>query len=152
MNHKGQFTKIGKSKKRMYGPRALLVCGYPLKERAVLLDMSDKIGLAGTRIVFASSHNLGTSVGDILTHEDKAGLDDVSSMPRAVIMSGLAQNELHNLMAAYRKEGLSRQIWATLTPVSEKWPLEKLLNELEAEDRAMRIRKKAERKKNEQRQ
>ena len=55
-----------------------------------------------------------------------------------LLMSGLTQNELHRLMAAYRNAGRSRQIWATLTPFSEKWPLEHLLNELQAEERAMK--------------
>ena len=33
MKHKGQFTKVEKSKKRMYGDRGLLVCGYRQEER-----------------------------------------------------------------------------------------------------------------------
>ena len=53
-------------------------------------------------------------------------------------MSGLTQNGLHRLMAAYRKAGFARPIWATLTPVSEAWPLEHLLHELQAEDKAMK--------------
>ena len=57
-------------------------------------------------------------------------------------MSGLTQNELHRLMAAYRKAGFARQIWATLTPISEEWSLEHLLNELQAEDMAMKNKRK----------
>ena len=57
-------------------------------------------------------------------------------------MSGLTQNELHGLMAAYRKSGFPRQLWAALTPVSEKWPLEQLLKELETEDRVMKNKRK----------
>ena len=137
MKHKGRFTKVGKSKKRMYGPRGLLVCGYPEEERSEFLGLVDKAGLTGIGVVFASSHDLGTSVGNILTRENKAGFPDASNMPKAVVMSGLTQNELHRLMTAYRKAGFAGQIWATLTPVSEEWPLEKLLNELQAENRAM---------------
>lgn len=138
MKHKGSFTKIAKSEERMYGPKGLLVCGYPEEERADLIKLADKVGLGGIRVVFAASHDIGTSIGDILCHENKAGFEDESSMPRAVVMSGLTQNELHRLMAAYRKAGRPRQIWATLTPFSEKWPLEHLLNELQAEERAMK--------------
>ena len=138
MKHKGQFTRVGRSEERMYGPRGLLVCGYPEEERSGLLDLVDETGLAGIRVVFAHSHDLGIRVGDLLTREDRAGIDEASDMPRAVIMSGLTQNELHRLMAAYRQAGLARQIWATLTPVSEGWPLENLLNELQAEDMAMK--------------
>jgi hypothetical protein len=138
MKHKGSFTKIAKSEKRMYGPKKLLVCGYPEEERAGFIKLTDKVGLGGIRVIFATSHDLGTSIGDILSHENKVGLKGESNMPRAVVMSGLSQNELHRLMAAYRKAGRSHQIWATLTPFSEKWPLEHLLNELQAEERAMK--------------
>jgi hypothetical protein len=138
MKHKGSFTKIAKSEKRMYGPKELLVCGYPEEERAGFIKLTDKVGLGSIRVIFATSHDLGTSIGDILSHENKVGLKGESNMPRAVVMSGLSQNELHRLMAAYRKAGRSHQIWATLTPFSEKWPLEHLLNELQAEERAMK--------------
>jgi hypothetical protein len=126
----------------MYGPRGLLVCGYPEEERSDFLKLVDKVGLSGIRIVFAASHDLGTSVGDILTHENKTGFVGTSNIPRAVVMSGFTQNELHRLMAAYRKAEFARQIWATLTPISEQWPLEQLLNELQTENKAMKNKRK----------
>ena len=126
----------------MYGPRGLLVCGYLEEERTDFLQLIEQIGLSGIRVVFASTHDLGTSVGDLLTRENKIGFEYPSDMPRAVVMSGLTQNELHQLLAAYRKEGFLRQIWATLTPVSEKWPLENLLKELQAENKAMKNKRK----------
>jgi len=45
MKHKGSFTKIAKSEKRMYGPKGLLVCGYPEEERAGFIKLADKVGL-----------------------------------------------------------------------------------------------------------
>ncbi len=42
MKHKGQFTKVKKSVKRMYGPRGLLVCGYPEKERTDFRKLVDQ--------------------------------------------------------------------------------------------------------------
>jgi hypothetical protein len=142
MKHKGQFAKVGKSKKRMYGPRGLLICGYPEEERTDFLKLVDQVGLSGLRVVFATSHDLETSVGDILTHENKAGFVSASDMPRAVVMSGFTQKELHLLLAAYRKAGFAGQIWATLTSISKEWPLEKLLNELQAENKAMNNKRK----------
>ena len=142
MEQKGQFTKVEKSEKPMYGPRGLLVCGYPEEEHGIFLDLIDKAGLAGIRIIFTSSHDLEISVGYLLNCEGKEESEDASDMPRAVIMSGLTQNELHGLMAAYRKSGFPRQLWAALTPVSEKWPLKQLLRELEKEDRVMKNKRK----------
>jgi hypothetical protein len=102
--------------------------------------MLEKIGLAGVPVIFATSPDLEAAVGDLLTSEDKTGLDEASPMQRAVIMSGLTQNELHILMGAYRKAGLPRQLWASLTPVSEGWPLGTLLKELEKESKSMKSR------------
>jgi hypothetical protein len=143
MNEKGQFTKIEKSEERMYGPRGLLICGYPEEERDNFCQLVETTGLTDIRIVFTCTHDLGETVGDILGYADKAGLAGDSAMPRAVIMSGLTQNELHHLMASYRGAGLARQLWATLTPVSEKWSLESLLNELQAEHEAMKNKPKS---------
>lgn len=142
MKHKGQFTKVGKSKKRMYGDRGLLVCGYRPEERTDFLKLVDQVGLSGIRVVFAPSHDLGTCVGDILTYESNAEFMGASDMPRAVVMSGLTQNELHRLLTTYRKAGFASQLWASLTPVSEEWPLENLLNELQAEKKAMENKRK----------
>jgi hypothetical protein len=140
MEHKGRFTKIGRSKERMYGPRGLLVCGYGEGERSGFLKIIGDAGLAGTRVVFASSRDLGTGVGDMLTREHEAGPLEESDMPRAVVMSGLTQDELHNLMGTYKKAGSVPQIWATLTPVSEKWSLKYLLAEVQSEHKAMKNR------------
>lgn len=142
MIQKGQFTRIGKSEELMYGPRGLLVCGYPQEERDDFLKLVDKIGLVDMRVVFACSHDFGEKVGNILTYENKAGFVGESDMPRAVIMSGLTRNELHLLMAAYREAGFIRQLWATLTIHSEGWPLQKLLQELLAEHEAIKNKKK----------
>lgn len=143
MNQEGQFTKIGKSEERMYGPRGLLVCGYPEEERDNFCKLVETIGFNDVRIVFTCNHDLGEKVGDILVYANRAGLAGDSVMPRAVIMSGLTQNELHHLMASYRGAGFARQLWATLTPVSENWPLESLLNELQAEHEAMKNKRKS---------
>jgi hypothetical protein len=137
MTHKGEFTKVEKSSERMYGPTGILVCGYMAEERGDFLKLLDKAGLTGIRVVFATTHDLKTRLGEIFPHENMAGLEGESAMPRAVVMSGLTQNELHGLLGSYREAGLVRQIWATVTPVSETWTLEQLLNELQAEDRAM---------------
>ena len=136
--HKQGFTKIERSEKRMYGPKGLVVCGYSAEEQNDFVTLIDKVGLSETRVIFATTDDLTRNVGDIFSSEKRDGVPSDSSMPRATLMSGLTQNELHSLMAAYRDSGFARQIWATLTPISEKWPLENLLNELQAEDKAMK--------------
>jgi hypothetical protein len=137
MEEKGTFKRIDKSDKRMYGPRGLLVCGYPLEERDVFLELVIKT-LGKISVIFGVNRDVENILGEIFKHEHKTGLNDPSDLPRAVIMSGLSQNELHSLMGAYREAGFISQIWATLTPISEGWTLKALLIELLAEAKAVR--------------
>jgi len=137
MAHKGKFKRVDRSDKPMYGPRALLLCGWPEEERTGFIEMIEGLGVPDLSVVFATSRDLDATVGDLLAAQDKTGLGEGSAIKRAVVMSGLSRNELHILMAAYRKAGLPRPLWASLTPVSEHWPLKVLLEELEKESKQM---------------
>ncbi len=142
MKHKGSFKKVEKTQKPMYGPRKLLVCGYPDEERGPFLELLEAAGLGPIPVVFATSEDLEKSLGDILSAPERSQSPEPSPMKRTVIMSGLLQKELHALMGAYRKARLPSQLWAGLTPVSENWPLSRLLQELEAEALAIRSQQK----------
>ena len=83
----------------------------------------------------------GLSVGELAKLDSGTGAGLSSGLPRAVIMSGITQNELHLLMSGCRKAGMKQALWATLTPISETWPLQNLLQELAAEHKAMQARK-----------
>jgi hypothetical protein len=140
MEEKAEFTKIDRSDKRMYGPRGLLVCGYPLEERESFLEFV-KNTLDEITVIFGVNTDINSTLGEIFNHDHKSGMADPSDLPRAVIMSGLSQNELHGLMGSYRSEDFVQQLWATLTPVSENWTLKSLLIELLNEAEAMRKKK-----------
>jgi len=138
MSHKGTFKKIGKSKKQMYGPRKILVCGYPATEQDSILSLIQELTFDYTPTVFATESNLDSSLKDILELADKYGLGESSNMKRAIIMSGLNQQELQKFMRAYKYAGLPPQLWAGLTPISENWLLKTLLDELSAEAEAFK--------------
>ena len=137
VEQKGEFNKIDKSEKRMYGPRGLMVCGYTEEERNTFLDFSIKIKMNEVPVIFAVNEDVGKTLGELFSHEQGAGIKGPSELPRTVIMSGLSQNELHALMGEYKKAGFVSQLWATLTPTSETWTLKALLLELLAEAKAM---------------
>jgi len=140
MEKKAEFSKIDKSDKKMYGPRGLLVCGYPSEERESFLELAEKT-LGEIPLIFAVNTDINITLAGLFKHDHKAGMTGPSDLPRTVIMSGLSQNELHALMGAYRREGFVRQLWATLTPVSENWTLKALLIELLSEAEAMSKKK-----------
>jgi len=138
MNHGGKFRKVKKSQKKMHGPRKLIVCGYPDLDRRALLSLLAENDFNDLPVIFVTSRDLKKTISELLTLADKSGHDTFSRMERALIMSGFTQNELHRLMKAYRNSGLPKQLWATVTPISENWPVEKLLGELSAEAAAFK--------------
>ncbi|MFZ0133525.1 MAG: DUF3783 domain-containing protein [Desulfobacterales bacterium] len=133
----GTFQAIGSSHQRMHGPKGLVVCGFPAAEHGPLADAMGQIGFDDRPLIFAAEMDLTRSLIDVLSSPDRAGMGQSAPMPRAIIMSGFLQSEVHTLMTAFRQAGLPRQLWATLTPVSENWTLAALLAELAEEDRAM---------------
>jgi len=139
MKHNGKNKKVGKSaKKKMYGPSKLLVCGYSEPDQQALLTLLEEIGLKSVPVIFAANNDLQKTIKEVLAFDDKAGAGEDSEMRRAVVVSGLTQKELHVLMTAYRKAGLPAQLWAALTPISEKWTVAALLEELAAEKEEIR--------------
>ena len=120
----------------MYGPKGIIVCGYPPAEHRFFVLFMEKAGFNDRPVVFAGTEDGSRLLNDLLTSETASGIGEASQMPRALILSGFTRNELHKIMSAYRYAGLPRQLWATVTPVSEGWTLAQLLEELQKEDKA----------------
>ena len=136
----GTFHKLGRNEERLYGPKGIIVCGYPPDEQKSLAGALEKLALGDRPAIFASDTDGERTLKELLSSENRYGMNIPSALPRAIIMSGFTQAEVHLLMGAYRQAGLPRQLWATLTPVSETWSLGRLLKELAAEARAMSSR------------
>jgi len=132
-----EFQKVTQSEERLYGPRKLLLCGFAAEVQSKFNKLLDIIGLAGLPLVWVTDDQADRLVGELAQLTDDTGVDTTSNLPRAIIMSGITQNELHLLMAGCRKSGMQQPLWATLTPTSETWSLRDLLKELAAEHRAM---------------
>lgn len=131
------FSRVEKTENRLYGPRKLLVCGYPAAEQAAVGAILTAMKVEDLPVVFASVDHLEWSVQAVLDLPGGTGRGQDSSTRRAVVMSGVTEKELHMLMAGYRSLELPAQLWATVTPVSESWLLKDLLEELAAEREAM---------------
>jgi len=137
----GEFQKVSRSDRPLYGLRKLLLCGFAAGEQTEFIALLDAIGLAAMPLVWLTEDQAGLSVGELVRLDSGTGAGLSSGLPRAVIMSGITQNELHQLMSGCRQAGVNQALWATLTPVSETWPLQNLLRELAAEHKAMQARK-----------
>jgi hypothetical protein len=138
---KGTFKKIGKSRQRMYGPRGILACGYLPGEQSSLMCLLEQNGFKDMPVIFATDDDSTKTLKELLASDDKTGLGERSGMRRAIIMSGFTQKELYRLMAIYRLSEFPAPLWASLTAISETWPISRLLEELAAESEAMKKRK-----------
>ena len=139
---KGTFQKLDNSTERLFGPKALVICGYGPAEHRPLLNALEQIGFGDRPLIFVNDKDTGKTLKEVLSAEDRSGLGVPSDLPRAMIMSGFTQEEVHVLMSLYRQAELPPQLWATLTPVSETWCLGALLTELTAEAEAVKKRDK----------
>ena len=137
----GGFEKVAASDKPMYGPRKLLICGFSAEIQPHVVNLLEIIKLAEVQRIWVTAEHAGSLISDVLALEDSSGWGVTSELPRAIIMCGLTQNELHLLMSASRQAGMKPPLWATLTPTSETWTVRDLLTELAAEHQAMQQRK-----------
>jgi len=137
MTETSTFSRVTRSAQPLYGPRKLLVCGFTPEGQTFLDGVIESAAVAELPLIYASSADLEESLANLLSRPDNAGRGEASRMPAAVIMAGISENELHQLMSSYRNAGLPSPLWATLTPTSEKWTLRQLLTELSAEREAL---------------
>ena len=137
----GDFEKVSASDKPMYGPRKLLICGFSADIQPHVAKLLEILKLADVQRIWVAGEHAGSLISEVLTLEDNTGWGVSSELPRAIIMCGLTQKELHILMSVSREAGMKPPLWATLTPTSETWTIRDLLRELAAEHEAMKRRK-----------
>lgn len=137
---KGEFSKIDATDTLLYGPRKMVLSGYASRTQSEFKTLLDAIGIFDLPLVWACAPDANSALAEIFDLPDGTGEGRSSDLPQAIVVGGITQNELHSLMSGSRQAGLRPPLWAVLTPTSEKWPLVKLLAELEAERRFMQQR------------
>ena len=142
MNDSG-FESVSQSDALLYGPRKLLICGFAAQVQPKFLQLLEMIGLRELPLVWVSRTQAGEKVGTLAHLPDKSGWGISSDLPRAIIVCGVKECELHRLMDGCRKSGMKRPLWAVLTPTSEQWTINDLLSELAAEREVLEKRQSA---------
>ena len=137
----GKFEKVHRSDNRMYGPRKLVLCGFPAQAQSKFDAILEMAGLGGIAVLWANREHTAQTLTELLDLPDGSGAGQDSTLARAVVVSGITENQLHALMAICRKSGMKPALWAALTPTSESWPLDQLLKELQNERKALAQRK-----------
>ncbi len=121
----------------MYGPRKILACGYTEQEQHQLMELTGQQHFEKLPIIFARKADLKKTLAEILKSVTDSELVPELQLPKTMILSGLFEKELHEIISAYKNQQLPPALWATLTPVSETWTLKNLIRELLAERQAM---------------
>ncbi len=136
-----KFEKVSNTDRPLYGPRKLLLCGFSQSVQPNFSKLLELIGLSEIPKVWVVENQADQQVCELVELEDGTGWGVSSELPRAIIMAGITQNEMHRLMTGCRESKMKPTLWATLTPISETWSIQSLLNELAAEHKAMQKRK-----------
>ena len=135
------FKKVLPNDKPLYGPRKLLLCGFSAAVQPNFCELLELIGVSDIPKIWVADDQADNLVGELANLDDGAGWGGSSDLPRAIIMGGITQNEMHRLMSGCRQAEMKPALWATLTPTSVTWSLQSLLAELTAERRVMQQRK-----------
>ncbi len=131
------FEKVSTSDESLYGPRQLFLCGFPAEAQPKFEIVLKAVGLQGVSKVWVTDDQGDMLLSELLKLEDNNGTGLSSNLPRAIIVAGISQNELLNLMTVCKQAGMKNALWATLTPTSESWRVQQLLAELAAEREAL---------------
>lgn len=133
-----RFEKLQHSDNTIYGPRKIVLCGFGREAQPKFRTVLELAGLVDLPLVWAAAEDAETAVGELFARPDGTGQGIGSALPRAIIMAGITENELHRLMSVSKRAGMRNALWAALTPTSETWSLRDLLAELSAERREMK--------------
>jgi uncharacterized protein DUF3783 len=131
------FEKVTTSDTPLYGPRKLLLCGFPSGAQPKFEIVLKSVGLGDVPKVWVSDVQGDMVLSALLQLPDSSGESVSSKLPRAIVVAGISQDELIRLMTVCKKAGMMNALWATLTPTSEAWTIQQLLTELAAERKAM---------------
>ena len=135
------FSKVGASEKALFGPRKLLLCGFGSEAQAKFAQVAESAGVGDVPQVVATAADADTPLAELMAHPGGRGAGEASELPRAIIVGGIREAQLIRLMSVSRQAGMRPPLWACLTPVSQSWPLARLLAELAREHAAMQARR-----------
>ncbi|MCG6893798.1 MAG: DUF3783 domain-containing protein [Desulfobacteraceae bacterium] len=136
-----KFQKVARGERPLYGPRKMLLCGFPAGAQTKFESLMEMLGLSSVPRVWVTDDQRDAHLAELFSLAPDTGKGSTSTLPRAVIVGGVTEAQLHRLMGGCKKAGMQQALWAVLTPTSEQWTLEALLSELAAERAAMQQRR-----------
>lgn len=142
------FRPIGDSDQKMHGLSAVLVSGFSADEQKALRAVMNASGLQVIPAIYITAGTLNLTLAELAGLPTESNAGETTELPRALVLSGLTERQLHAMMDGYRESGLPRPLWASVTPTSSNWSIKYLLIELLKERDAMRQAREAEQQRN----
>ncbi|MCE9615204.1 MAG: DUF3783 domain-containing protein [Lentisphaerae bacterium] len=133
----GTFRPLDQPDRRLPGKTAVLVSGHAPEEQSRLLEALSRAGLPALPVVFVTDKSATLTLQDLAACPHATGLHETAPLPRAIVLSGLQESQLHTVMAAYKACRLPPALWATATDTTASWTLRALLDELQKERQAL---------------
>jgi len=133
----GNFQAVGNSDKRMFGPRKIIICGFSATDQNDFKKMTAALGMNDISVISVGTGQAAATLGEVVDMPDGTEHAEASELDRTVILSGLTENELGDVMLGYRRLGQPRVLWAALTESSIEWTLSALIETLAAEREAL---------------
>ncbi len=131
------FERVTDSDKALFGAPKVIFCGFPAKAFPALTALMEMAGLGEVPAIYAGAAHRDATLRDLFELPTGSGAGIDSDLPRAIIVGGITEKALQQLMGAARASRMQPPLWAVLTPVSESWTLADLLRELAAEREAL---------------
>ena len=125
------FEKMIPSEKKLYGPRKLLLCGFPAKAQPLFLSLFDMIGIHSLPVIWAAGKQADDLVSDLFDSPDGFGFGDSSNLPRSQAVKAPADRP--ELTATITAQALAQLIVAPCyasMPDSELRRQAKLIKEI----------------------
>ncbi len=126
------MKKIEDTNKKLFGEYAVAVSGFDKHEKEKILDVASEMP-SFLKVVFIDDTLEKKTLSEIFSTEHKYGFLYEANAKKAVIMSGFLEKDIVPFMRAIRASGILCNVWAVLTPTSNKWKFTDLINELENE-------------------
>ena len=131
------FAKLQRSDRLIYGARKVLLSGFGPDAQSKFVRLLQMLEFSDLPLVWVETAGSETTLLELFQRSAGSGLGQASELPRAVIVAGIQENELHRLMSGCRQAGMRDALWATLTPTTESWRFGRLLRELQRERDAL---------------
>ena len=132
------FKPVGDTEQRMHGEPAVITTGFSPAEQIELKALLEALAMVQVRLIFVSGPQADLPLAELAALDAGGGFGEQAQLPRAIVMSGLSEQQFNRLMTLYRAAELPRPLWAAVTPHSESWSLRALLAELVKEREALR--------------